>query len=239
LTLERINTRPHNKNAFNRKLSFVGRKEPSFWLAGKTRIFPQASFLGASFGARKVGVMGRPAKNEKSEVFVHEVLAEKMFSDGRGTQIFLTISRPFISAAKEKDEKPECRIELLTAKVGASGKEKFEIPVASLPFIQQSFVAVIARDKNRFMVECDRSSQAVALCLSIFSHRGKNRWNELMTMAIPVNHSSKDPEQQDPCSWLDRIFSEILEEVGDTRVIPSSASLDEMNVLVGALQQAA
>lgn len=179
---------------------------------------------------------GRPKGStnaQKKEEIVREVLAEKMFSDGKGTQIFVTISVPFVAAGESKDLKPELRIEMIFANVGMNGKEKFEIPVAALPIIQQAFIGVIAREKNRFLAECDRSSQAVFLCLSTYSHRGKNRWNELMSVGIPINLASKDPEQQDPCSFLDRIFSEILAEVGNTAVIPS-AGLDEVNAVVQA-----
>ena len=177
---------------------------------------------------------GRPkgsTNSPKKEEIVREVLAEKMFSDGGLTQVFVKISAPF--TFKLEGGGAELRIEIMFINVGSSGRERFEVPVSALPFIQQSFTSVISRDKNRFLAECDRSSQAVSLCLCVFSHRGKNRWNEIMTAALPVNVMSKDPEQQDPCSWLDRVFGELMKEVVNTVVIPP-ASLDEVNATVQA-----
>jgi hypothetical protein len=73
---------------------------------------------------------GRPPKNA---AVVREIMAEKMFSDGKGTQIFTSVSRPFIHRPEEKDAKSELRIQLKFVNVGASGKETFDIPVAALP----------------------------------------------------------------------------------------------------------
>lgn len=168
--------------------------------------------------------MARPAKNAKKEN-VRENLAAKMFNDGKSNQLAVTISQPFVVPAEES--KPaEIRVQIIAANIAASGQNVFEIPVSILPLILQSFVTIIARERHRFLVECDRSSTEVSLCVADFSTRGRNRWNELMTLTIPVNVMSKDPEQQDPVLWIKAVFTDILNEVGDTKVIPS---IDVMN----------